>query len=208
MRWTPWVRPFDPRVLADPFDQDETPASATESKPKEAEAMQTDETPAKDETSTDKDGKDDLSETKKPRKAEPKSENLPNLSRVVPAQLPYITFSSESRFQPVRPVVPERVKINVAKKTKQSSASPAAAAIMAQSSSISSRAGGGIFVMRDTKPSETAEFLELEAVKPIDNGPANPSAAAGSSDQSDSGLNVDMAAPIADPRKLPIFVAV
>lgn len=159
--------------------------------------MQTDETPAEDETSTEKDDKTDA---KKARKAEPKSENLPNLSRVVPAQLPYITFPSESRYQPVRPVVPERMTVNATKKATKSSASPAAAAIMAQSSSVSSRAGGGIFVMRDTKPSESAEFIDLEAVQPIDNGPAAPAAATANS-QADSGLNVDMQAPIADARE-------
>jgi len=51
--------------------------------------------------------------------------------------------------------------------------------------------------VRDTKPSEeAAEYLELEAVKPIDNGSAATDAQA--APQADSGLNVDMTSPIAD----------
>lgn len=50
---------------------------------------------------------EDSSKAKKPkreRKQEPRSEVLPNYSRVTPAQVKFITFPPESRFVPIRPV--------------------------------------------------------------------------------------------------------
>ncbi|KAJ1018085.1 hypothetical protein NDA16_004954 [Ustilago loliicola] len=44
------------------------------------------------------------SKPKKERKHEPRSEVLPNYSRVTPAQVKFITFPPESRFVPIRPV--------------------------------------------------------------------------------------------------------
>lgn len=41
---------------------------------------------------------------KKERKQEPRSEVLPNYSRVTPAQVKFVTFPPESRFVPIRPV--------------------------------------------------------------------------------------------------------
>ena len=135
------------------------------------------------------------------RRSESQSQKLPNLSRVVPAQLPYVDFSPESRFQPVRPLIPSQKAY--AKPNKSKGSSPAAAAILAQSSaSLSSLTGGGIFVLRDSRPTEQADYLELEAVKAIEDGqpaPANPTSA-----QADNGLNADMLQPIAEMRKSPL----
>lgn len=44
------------------------------------------------------------SKPKKERKQEPRSELLPNYSRVTPAQVKFVTFPAESRFVPIRPV--------------------------------------------------------------------------------------------------------
>jgi 26S proteasome regulatory subunit N2 len=44
------------------------------------------------------------STSKSGRKTEPSFEKLQNYSRVTPVQLAYVTFPSESRYQPVRPV--------------------------------------------------------------------------------------------------------
>ncbi len=41
---------------------------------------------------------------KKERKQEPRTEVLPNYSRVTPAQVKFVTFPPESRFVPIRPV--------------------------------------------------------------------------------------------------------
>ncbi|SPO30302.1 probable RPN2 - 26S proteasome regulatory subunit [Ustilago trichophora] len=41
---------------------------------------------------------------KKERKQEPRSEILPNYSRITPAQVKFVTFPAESRFVPIRPV--------------------------------------------------------------------------------------------------------
>ncbi|KAF8876380.1 hypothetical protein CPB84DRAFT_1852987 [Gymnopilus junonius] len=46
----------------------------------------------------------DQASTSKPKKTEPASELHPNFSRVTPAQLPYISFSSNGRCQPMRAV--------------------------------------------------------------------------------------------------------
>ncbi|KAJ3148007.1 proteasome regulatory particle base subunit [Geranomyces variabilis] len=99
-------------------DDKESPASAT--------------TPAKED-----DKKDDAAaagaapeKKKKQKKPEETSENLQNMSRVVPAQLKHIKFKDDSRYVPVK-----------------SSAS----------SSI-----GGILLLRNTRPGDAEELLELK----------------------------------------------
>lgn len=91
------------------------------------------------------------SSRKKPE--QPTSEPKPNLSRVTPAQLAYISFPSDARYQPVRTVtsaVPPSTK-GAGKKV--------------QSQILGSEkygGGGGILILLDTRPDEEAEFLELE----------------------------------------------
>ncbi len=85
------------------------------------------------------------------KKAEPAFEMRPNFSRVTPAQLTYITFSSEGRYQPVRPV---SANPQASKGTKRPS-SPA--------TTVWSAGGGGIIILSDPRPSEEAEFIEIEA---------------------------------------------
>ncbi|CAE7203319.1 unnamed protein product [Rhizoctonia solani] len=71
----------------------------------EGERMETDDTPAA--TAQDEEMKvDEPAPAPAPKRAgpAPTSETLQNLSRVTPAQMQFIAFPAESRFQPVRPI--------------------------------------------------------------------------------------------------------
>lgn len=128
------------------------------------------------------------------KQPEPTSSRLENLSRVVPAQLQYISFPAESRYTPIRPVNPG-----------STTASSASVALSRLSSPVGT--GGGILLMRDAKPGEEEDLLELEVLKAIDvsgaaaapaAGAAGAAAGAGAAPgggQSDSEL---LTAPIAD----------
>ena len=87
----------------------------------------------------------------KPRKSEQATEQLSNFSRVTPAQLAYITFSPDGRYQPVR-VVSTRPPPSKASKT------PASVALANERYA----GGGGILIMADTRPSEEGEYIEFE----------------------------------------------
>lgn len=104
------------------------------------------------------DGK--AAEVKKPRKAEPSFEKLPNLSRVTPMQLAHITFPSEGRYQPVRPVSTRSAKPSKGKAAAGSKAPPAAAALGIASERYAG--GGGILLLIDQRPGEPAELIESE----------------------------------------------
>jgi len=110
-------------------------------------------------------------DTKPKRKLEPSSENVANFSRVTPMQLAYITFPSEGRYQPVRPVSLNTVS------PKTGSKSP----VFRKASSLASEryaGGGGILMLVDERPDEEAEFISLEppAAAPVatENGQAVP----------------------------------
>ena len=115
--------------------------------------METDETPAKETTEDAAATSEETAPTKK--KPEPTSESLPNLSRVVPAQMPYISFSSSSRYTPVRALVAS------SSQPTKSSASPAL--ILESIVDGASGAGGGILVLKDNKPEESVELVEEKA---------------------------------------------
>jgi 26S proteasome regulatory subunit N2 len=110
------------------------------------------------------------------KKNEPSFETLSNLVRVTPAQLRHIEFPASGRYQPVRQVG-----------SKSSSAIEASRA--ARSSATQQHVqGGGIIMMRDTKPSEEAEYIELTSK--LDRTPpaaAVPEAAAAASEQPSAG---------------------
>jgi 26S proteasome regulatory subunit N2 len=138
-------------------------------KPEDAEKSKTDEK---------KDDKDTPA-----KKNEPSSETLPNLVRVTPAQLRHIEFPASGRYQPVRQVG-----------VKSSSAVEATRA--ARSSATQQHVqGGGIIMMRDTKSSEPAEYIELTAK--LDRTPPAPAtaptmqAAAGQTSTAAEGMDVD-----------------
>lgn len=64
------------------------------------DAMKTDEKPVGDGETV----KEGAAPKSKRRKDEPSSEQLPNLSRVTPLQLPHISFAADARHVPVREV--------------------------------------------------------------------------------------------------------
>jgi 26S proteasome regulatory subunit N2 len=81
------------------------------------------------------------------RQREPTSETLPNFSRVTAAQMAYISFPSEGRYQPVRVITAAR------------SPSPKGGA-------DKYAGGGGIILLVDRTPNEEAEFIEFETPAP------------------------------------------
>ena len=85
------------------------------------------------------------------RKSEPSSEKLTNFARVTPAQLGYISFPSEGRYQPVRVLSARPPSTKITK-------SPTSIALAAERSA----GGGGILIMADTRPDEEAEYVEFE----------------------------------------------
>ncbi len=125
----------------------------------------------------------------KGRKGEPSSEKLSNLSRVVPAQFAYITFPSESRYQPVRVV---------------STRPPPSAKIVKTASSVALAVeryagGGGILILADTRPDEEPDYVEFETA-PVAPAAAAPAAAQNSAPTT-AGRHIalDESAPEADP---------
>lgn len=114
------------------------------------------------------------------RKApEPSSYNVQNLSRVTPSQLASIALLPNSRYIPVRP--------------------------FPSSSDRTSTSGGGIILVRDSKPEEPQELVELEVLKQLETPPAPApgsvppqdaaAASSGGGGQSDQDL---LSGPIAD----------
>lgn len=104
---------------------------------------------------------DDKPSSSKPaRKAEPTSEALPNFSRVTPAQLTYVAFPPDGRYQPVRPVAAKVMPPRPGKATN----SFANAGWESPSERYSG--GGGILILEDLRPEEEAEFIELRPPPP------------------------------------------
>ncbi|AFR98402.2 26S proteasome regulatory subunit N2 [Cryptococcus neoformans C23] len=109
--------------------------------------------------------KDAAPTPKKSKPSEPSSFKIPNMSRVTPSQLAYVTFPTSGRYTPVRPLDHSPLSgsnVNGKPSTLASGAS----------------ASGSIVVLRDEKPEEPAEYIELS--KELWPGwlPANPEAAA------------------------------
>ncbi|KAJ6519720.1 armadillo-type protein [Mycena sanguinolenta] len=120
------------------------------------------------------DGKPSAKATKK---AEPAFEMRTNLSRVTPAQLAYITFPREGRFQPVRAVSAKPAPLRKAG-TAGGKVSPSPAGLVSEK-----YAGGGcILILSDLRPEEEAEFIDFappapaapEPAPPVNNAPALP----------------------------------
>lgn len=110
------------------------------------------------------------------RKPEATTDRLSNLSRVTPAQLPFITFAPDARWTPVRPV-------NAAVAAPQPGLAPTIGA------------GGGILLMRDREPDKEAEWITIEVEKVLTLEDVDAAAAA-----AEGQAEVDFAtAPIADP---------
>ncbi|BGP00453.1 26S proteasome regulatory subunit RPN2 [Rhodotorula toruloides] len=176
------------RAKAKEAEQGKTEAMETDEKAEEKPAESTDDAEMKVDEAAGEDKKKDQTKRKAP---EPSSSRLENLSRVTPAQLQYISFPSDSRYVPVRPV--------------NSGSAPAPSSLSSVTSSRSAPPvgfGGGILLMRDTKPGEAAEFHELEVLKAIDTAGAGAAAPAeGAAGQAAAGGDdADLlTGPIADP---------
>lgn len=101
--------------------------------------------------------------TSKPKKTEPLFEQRPNFSRVTPAQLAYISFLPDGRYQPVRAV---STKTPLSKTGKAVATSgPSASALGLGSEKYAG--GGGILLLTDLQPNEEAEFIEIETAPPV-----------------------------------------
>ncbi|GAA5934841.1 proteasome regulatory particle base subunit RPN2 [Sporobolomyces koalae] len=114
----------------------------------------------------------------KTRKApEPSSYNVENLSRVTPSQLASIALLPDSRYVPVR-------------------AFPSAS-----DSNRTSTSGGGILLVRDSKPEQPQELVELEVLKQLETPAAPaPGATTVTQETASAGTNDDdlLTGPIAD----------
>ena len=112
-----------------------------------------------------------------PKRKEPSSESLPNFSRVTPAQLAYIKFPPDGRYQPVRPVS-IKPPPPPASKNARSKAQAAAMGLTTEAYI----GGAGILIMDDRRPGEPVEFVEFEAVNlagpPTEAAPEAPAAGA------------------------------
>ena len=109
------------------------------------------------------------------KKAEPGFENRPNFSRVTPAQLPYISFPSDGRYQPVRAV---SSKSSLSKTGKAVASASQLASVPLGLGSEKYGGGGGILILTDLRASEPAEFIEFQpppaapAAAPVPSAPA------------------------------------
>ncbi|KAF5385252.1 hypothetical protein D9615_001452 [Tricholomella constricta] len=98
----------------------------------------------------------EASSSKSTKKSEPMFELRPNFSRVTPAQVAHISFPSESRYQPVRPVS-AYVSAGEGK-----ASNPSASSVGIASEKYAG--GGGILILADLRPEEDGEFIEFEQV--------------------------------------------
>lgn len=94
----------------------------------------------------------------KAKKSEFPFELRPNFSRVTPAQLAYISFPPEGRYQPVRLVTNAPPKTG---KTSFISGSKSAAGISLGLERFGG--GGGILIFSDKQPNEQGSYIEFEA---------------------------------------------
>lgn len=92
--------------------------------------------------------------TSKAKKAEPNFEQKPNFSRVTPAQLAFISFPSDGRYQPVRAVSPKSPS------SKSGKAGAASTALVLGSEKYAG--GGGILLLTDSRPEEEASYIEIQ----------------------------------------------
>ncbi|KAG6862388.1 hypothetical protein C0995_011828 [Termitomyces sp. Mi166 len=127
--------------------------------------------------------------SKSTKKAEPAFELRPNFSRVTPAQVAHISFSSGCRYQPVRPLSGHP---STEYKTGISHPSSYAA-------SEKYAGGGGILILVDLRPEEESEILEFEP--PVEVAPPQPTAPLPTEQTTTHGLHIslDESAPEAEP---------
>lgn len=94
----------------------------------------------------------------KPKRVEPSFETRPNFSRVTPAQLGYISFPNDGRYQPVRAV---STKTPLSKAGRAVAAPGGTFAVGLGSEKYAG--GGGILILVDSRPEDEADFIDLQA---------------------------------------------
>ena len=104
-------------------------------------------------------GSDESKAISTKRRAEPTFEKVANFSRVTPAQLSYISFPPDGRYQPVRPV---SLHVQAAKGGRAVSAG-AGKKGNGSSGLLSEQyaGGGGILILVDERPDDEAELIDL-----------------------------------------------
>ena len=104
-------------------------------------------------------GSDELKAISTKRKAEPSFERVANFSRVTPAQLSYVSFPADGRYQPVRPVSLH----TPATKGGRVASTGAGKRGNGPSGLLSERyaGGGGILILADERPDDEAELIDL-----------------------------------------------
>ena len=100
--------------------------------------------------------KDGEASTSTPKRKEPSFEKLPNISRVVPVQVPYISFPADGRYQPVRVVSTRSAP------TKGGKASVTKSFLVPGLTSERYAGGGGILILADQRPDEEPDYIEFE----------------------------------------------
>lgn len=137
----------------------------------------------------------DLADDKPPvgkgsAKKEPAFEKLPNLSRVTPAQLQYISFPSDARYQPVRAVSSKPLSVRSAKMSR-----------LLGTSAEKYAGGGGILILTDLRPEEEAEFIDATPEPIIVEQPAASTSATDNTAAMPTGRHIalDESMPEADP---------
>ncbi|KIK70882.1 hypothetical protein GYMLUDRAFT_66097 [Collybiopsis luxurians FD-317 M1] len=152
----------------------------------EGDAMDTDEKP---EMKNEGDGDVEMKTEGAPKsikKKEPSFELLANLSRVTPAQIAYITFPADGKYQPVRAVTVKPASSRTVKTFKHTEEKAAG--------------GGGILILVDRHPEVEAEFIQLETAQQPPSPGAIPSANGDAPRPIESGPHIalDESAPEAD----------
>ena len=100
--------------------------------------------------------KDSEASTSTPKRKESSSEKLPNFSRVVPAQVPYISFPADARYQPVR------VLSTKSAPSAKGKASALKSSLVPGLTSERFTGGGGILILADQRSGEEPDYIEFE----------------------------------------------
>ncbi len=163
-----------------------TPSRHQDDKPQDnAEPVKAD-----GQTGDDKDGK----------QAETTSFTLHNLDRVTPSQLDHITFPSNGRYAPVRPIMPSLASLLAAARRPKKSTPLYETNNMAECNT----AGGGIILLTDAQTGTAGEYHEvrsaldapaLAAPAPAAEASALPAQAASNAMDVDDGPELDMPPP-------------
>ncbi|EPT04013.1 26S proteasome regulatory complex non-ATPase subcomplex Rpn2/Psmd1 subunit [Fomitopsis schrenkii] len=135
-------------------------STTARAKAREKKKAAEDNVPQDEKPEAKKDGdvemKDSEASTSTPKRKEPSSEKQPNFSRVVPAQVPYISFPADGRYQPVRVL-----STKSAPSAKGKGFAPKSSLVPGLTSERFT-GGGGILILADHRPDEEPDYIEFE----------------------------------------------